>query len=387
VKYQPTLQTASSGEARFDHDPVTGESKGLLIEESRVNYITSSENVAGSGGEAGNDGYISNIAVAPDGTLTADKLLQTDGTSSRQRRYDLSGFSTVNQTVTASVYVKSDGSWQYAMVMLSDNSSRRSSVTVDLDTGEITDAGPTGSGAGLYDSSSVEDVGNGWYRISLTGRSATGDTQYYLNVGMSNTGTPSGKDYPIFTGNRYKGILVWGKQLEQGAFPTSYIPTSGSTVTRSGDRANMSLSGVYSSGPVSMYVEAAEAGDVDYARLVLLSDTTNNNRMQITISESSGDVQAFVETNDVAETSLNRSFDPAYKTFFKAAAAFDRDNVAITAGGLTTVSDTSVITPQVTNLYLGSLNDADADSGATFKKVALYPTRLSNATLQAMTEE
>jgi hypothetical protein len=136
-----------------------------------------------------------------------------------------------------------------------------------------------------------------------------------------------------------------------------------------------------------MYVEAAEAGDVDYARLVLLSDGTNNNRMQITISESSGDVQAYAETNDVPQASLNRSFDPAYKTFFKAAAAFDRDNLSVTAGGLTTVSDTTIITPQVTNLYLGSLNDANADSGATFKKVALYPTRLSNATLQAMTEE
>jgi hypothetical protein len=149
----------------------------------------------------------------------------------------------------------------------------------------------------------------------------------------------------------------------------------------------MPLSGVYNNGPLTIYTEAAEAGDPGYARLVLLSDNTNDNRMQITISESAGNVQAYVETRDVVQTALNRAFDPAYKTFFKVAAAYDKDNVAITAGGLTVATDTTVITPEVTTLWLGSLNNSDPDSGATFKKVALYPQRLSNATLQAMTEE
>jgi len=37
------IKTAAIDEARFDHDPATGESLGLLIEESRTNLDTNSE--------------------------------------------------------------------------------------------------------------------------------------------------------------------------------------------------------------------------------------------------------------------------------------------------------------------------------------------------------
>jgi hypothetical protein len=351
VKYQPTLQTAASGEARFDHDPVTGESKGLLIEEARTNALTSSETATWSFSNVYSQPFLYNTVIAPDGTLTADTVTGPEVDPSSRLEKSLSYAS--GTKLVLSFFQKT--------------------IWGNLDS-STTPVFAFSNSVGIQASSVVsEDVGNGWYRLHyvLTTTASSQTLRLYYDGNVTNADK----------------IALWGYQLEAGAFPTSYIPTSGSTVTRSSDRANMSLSGVYSSGPVSMYVEAAEAGDVDYARLVLLSDGTNNNRMQITISESSGDVQAYAETNDVPQASLNRSFDPAYKTFFKAAAAFDRDNLSVTAGGLTTVSDTTIITPQVTNLYLGSLNDANADSGATFKKVALYPTRLSNATLQAMTEE
>ena len=348
MKYQPTLQTAASGEARFDHDPVTGESKGLLIEEARTNLVLYSENFTGTGwSKTSNPVVVNNAAIAPDGTLTAAQVYNMVGASDRID----------HSTSTPAV---NGATWTYSVWLRGSGDVR------------INVSSTTGVGGATEETKTLTDE---WVRhhVTVTFSNPTGNVRCHGVIVRSASTTPP-------------TVFMWGAQIEAGAFPTSYIPTSGSTVTRSGDRANMSLSGVYSSGPVSMYVEAAEAGDVDYARLVLLSDTTNNNRMQITISESSGDVQAYAETYDAPQASLNRSFDPAYKTFFKVAAAFDRDNLAITAGGLTTVSDTTIITPQVTNLYLGSLNDADADSGATFKKVALYPTRLSNATLQAMTE-
>jgi hypothetical protein len=385
VKYQPTLQTAASGEARFDHDPVTGESKGLLIEESRVNIQRHSETFGTTWSTTGCS-VSGPSAIAPDGTNAAVTIIDNT-TTARHGPFDQNNTIVSGSNYTLSCYLKKNYGTDYAQIHFNSGSLGNAwvAVLVNLANGTVENSA-AGSAANLV-GSGIEDVGNGWYRAYVTGNYAS--TEAHVKVLISNTASPSRDGYGNinYTGAYTRSILAWGAQLETGSFPTSYIPTSGSTVTRSGDRANMSMSGVYSSGPVSMYVEAAEAGDVDYARLVLLGDGTNDNRMQITISESSGSVQAYVETNDAPQASLNRSFDPAYKTFFKAAAAFDRDNLAITAGGLTTVSDTTIITPQVTNLYLGSLNDADADSGATFKKVALYPTRLSNATLQAMTEE
>ena len=377
VKYQPTLQTAASGAARFDHDPVTGESKGLLIEEARTNLILCSRpedtDTFGSNGWQDYYGFRAyrNTVIAPDGTQTAATVRAIVGGATTGASMYVNNPIVIpsDATYTYSVYLKKGGERPIDLVTVSvfgnGNAAGSYQLEVDLSDGTVDNIQ---SGTAI-----IEDVGNGWYRCSVIQTLSAGNK--YPQVGSYGSAA---------LGSTF---LMWGAQLELGGFTTSFIATSGSTVTRSSDRANMSLSGVYSSGPVSMYVEAAEAGDVDYARLVLLSDGTNDNRMQITISESSGVVQAYVETNDVEQTSLNRSFDPPYKTFFKAAAAFDRDNVAVTADGLSVVTDTSVITPQVTNLYLGSLNDADADSGATFKKVALYPSRLSNATLQAMTEE
>jgi hypothetical protein len=362
VKYQPKLQTAGAGTPRFDHDPITGESKGLLIEEARTNY---------SGSTAPTGTYQATqraeYGIAPDGTQTAigyEVGSNTVGGSTLVYWANSGGASSVDGVnVTQSVYVKP---LTGTIVRLLDNSQNRDGIYLLTGEGSVT--------GGTATTKTITHVGNQWYRITMSyTMSGTGS---YVQLYTYETGLQGDIAF-----------LTWGYQREIGSFATSFIKSGGSAVTRGGERVSMSLSGVYNNGPLTIYTEAAEAGDPDYARLVLLSDNTNDNRMQITISESAGSVQAYVETHDVVQTSLNRAFDPAYKTFFKVAAAYDKDNVAITAGGLTVATDTTVNTPEVTTLWLGSLNNSDPDSGATFKKVALYQQRLSNATLQAMTEE
>ena len=224
-------------------------------------------------------------------------------------------------------------------------------------------------------------VGNGWYRCYVP--VATASSGGALNmILILNNGSASS-----YTGDGYSGIYFWGLQLEQGSFRTSYIATSGSTVTRSTDVFNMPLSGIYSSGPVTMYYEGAEFDVADYSRMVLLSDGTNNNRLQITTNDSSAVVQAYVVTNGIIEGAADLSYNVIPNQFYKAASAFATGDNAVSAGGLTPATNSPDTLPQVTNLYLGSLHGSDADKGGWFKKVALYPQRLSNATLQAMTEE
>ena len=376
VKYQPVLQTAASGEARFDHDPVTGESKGLLIEEARTNLIvcSSPEDTDTFGANGWQDYYgfraYKNTAIAPDGTQTAATVTAIVGGGTTGASMYVNNPITVSAApYTFSAYMKIGSVQGFSTpTMTISNTGNASSVydtKFDLSNGTIN--------TNQNGTAKIEAVGNGWYLCSVTVTLTAGAK--YPQVGSY--------------GNAAAGssFFMWGAQLELGSFRTSIIPTAGSTVTRSTDVFNMPMSGIYSSGPVTMYYEGAEFDVVDYSRMMLLSDGTNNNRMQINPNNTSSLVQAYVVTNGIIEGAADLSYNVIPNQFYKAASAFATGDNAVSAGGLTPATNSPDTLPQVTNLYLGSLHGADADKGGWFKKVALYPQRLSNATLQAMTEE
>ena len=63
------IKTAGVDEARFDHDPDTLESLGLLIEESRTNLITYSHEINNTNFWFGSRTYISiDSTISPDGS-------------------------------------------------------------------------------------------------------------------------------------------------------------------------------------------------------------------------------------------------------------------------------------------------------------------------------
>ena len=62
-----------------------------------------------------------------------------------------------------------------------------------------------------------------------------------------------------YDGNGTSGIYLWGAQLEEGAFPSSYIPTTTAAATRSADVASITgtaFSGWYRQDEGTFYGEA-----------------------------------------------------------------------------------------------------------------------------------
>ena len=98
------LKIASSGTPRFDHNPVTGESLGLLVEELRPNFMQFSEDFYQW--SISNAIIIPNVALAPDGTYTADRLIETT-TNGGHYIYQQRNASAA-ETTTISVYAKAD---------------------------------------------------------------------------------------------------------------------------------------------------------------------------------------------------------------------------------------------------------------------------------------
>jgi hypothetical protein len=217
---------------RFDHDPTTRESIGLLLEESRTNMITYSTDYTNSlYHDVDYEGVISeNLGTAPDGGLT-DAFMGEDNTG-RHTLYPKVGTSLSNSTkYSMSIFVK----------RVSDHANERYCRLETASYSTWTHAG----GSGVFDlsngtqitspssniTSGIETYSDGWYRIFMTSTTGTvaSNTGFYLNI--TNSSGSSGST----TLTSSQGLFVYGTQMEAGAFITSYIPTNGSTATRGVD--------------------------------------------------------------------------------------------------------------------------------------------------------
>lgn len=204
------IKTANNNVPRFDHNPTTGESLGLLVEEARTNLQTFSQGSTLTAGGTGTGSITYNAGVAPDGTATA--------------------------TSVKGVYTYS-AAWPAA----GGNYGGSYFAEFNASTGVITKSGNFGGYIPANHTTFVTMLGNGWYRISQ-GFSGQLVSLFVKADGANVIKMESYIDtLKIYVdGTSTTGFLVWGAQLEAGSFPTSYIPTSGSTVTRTPDVATLS---------------------------------------------------------------------------------------------------------------------------------------------------
>jgi hypothetical protein len=163
-----------------------------------------------------------NSTTAPDGTLTADLAIPTASNVFHRVARSLTSL-TIGQFYTASVYAKAGG-YNVLNFRFDGQDSTAGYINVvsfDLSTGNVTVSG-------YYDNNvqgstpldySITNVGNGWYRCSVTVQ-LVGTTTTYLAYHVASSATVS-----QFTGNGTSGIYFWGMQVEQARYPGVYTRT------------------------------------------------------------------------------------------------------------------------------------------------------------------
>lgn len=175
-----------------------------------------------------------NASVAPDGTTTADNVLETGSTSlGHFVGRDLGSPGASTDIRTHSVYVKGGLGRQYAGICCGNGSGGPYyTVVIDLTTGNITQTEfiNTGTWFTSTPSATVTSVGNSWYRVAVTCR----QVQYFL-ISPSDTATPGvgGGNWGLgaYTSNVTKGVVVWGGQVEWGTSASPYLATTTVAVT------------------------------------------------------------------------------------------------------------------------------------------------------------
>ena len=219
--YVPTT-SAVNGAPRWDYDPLTSILRGLLIEEPRTNLTFPSTNWRANATASGSvDGVTQNAGVAPDGTSAAMALIP--GSFSGVHQYFPGGFAgVVSTTYTYSVFLKAAGmAFCYIELANSGFTGTTQNAQFNLASGTIDlQSGTSGT---------IQNVGGGWYRCSVTATSAASAGTYIANLRPGATG---GAYIGATTGNAVDGVWAWGNHVEAGAKASSYIPTTSAAATR-----------------------------------------------------------------------------------------------------------------------------------------------------------
>ena len=357
---------------RFDFDPIALTCKGLLIEEARTNLCLYSEAFdTAASWVVGNASVTANATTAPSNTLTADKLVE-DVAASEHSVLQTIAYVT-NNAVTLSVYAKTSG--RNLRILMSDNLTGVTFALYNLTNGTF--SGSTVSGSWSAISSSITNVGNGWYRCTLTATKGAGAVIAAIINLTDGTNT-------AYTGDGVSGAFLWGAQLETGAFPTSYIPTVASQVTRTDDVAVMTstnFSSWYTATTGAAVVWAIPQTATGTRPLIQFDDTTANEI--IALRGNVADPELYIVDGGVAQAQIDAGTIVA-NTAYKLSGAWDTNTCAAAKDGAAVVTDNTATIPTPTQLRIGS--DGTNYASAVIQKIMYWKQRIINAEVQAFSK-
>jgi hypothetical protein len=391
------VKIAPANSARFDHryNSTTGEveSLGLLVEEARTNLITNSGDFSIWTKQTTSPGVVgittTTATTSPDGTFNAYKYFIEESGGSFYAIFRGAPSISANVVYAYSVYVKS-AELNRVVLSLAD-SSGGPNCTYDLTTGlPLT---PFGSTNTTIHTVKMDSYSNGWYRCSMSFSNSIDNNVSQIKIGLPG---------PTFTQNN--GIYIWGAQLEQGSFPTSYIPTTTSTVTRTADNVSMvgeNFSSWYNQSEGTVYADTRIVG-VQTVRFDRLWAITNSNLNQdglglfisgpsgtfgiYDITTTIGGVTQYPELAGTLGTSgmgITASSTPRLKSCF----GFTTGNTNISYNGRLPNSSGVTITNLLTadRLFIGQPQRFQGHSCMTISQLTYYPRRLTNAQLVTLT--
>jgi hypothetical protein len=375
--YIPTT-TAAVYNARFDHDPVTLACKGLLIEESRTNLTVRSDDFSATEWNSisqRNLTVTANNTTSPSGATDADLLTVGATTTAYQVVQSLpaTGNVTSGTAYTVSCYFKPN---QVTRV----NIWAGNTVTFPADA--IFDL--TGSGSVVLTNAgtaSIQQVGNGWYRCIVTGTAgATSNTTLRFSPVSGTSRT--------YAGNSVDSFWAWGAQLEAGAFPTSYIPTTTASVVRSAD-----VCSITGSDFTGMWQGATSATMILEANASIMPTSLTGNRSLLILSNGAAYVNQIgylkPSTSDIirSRTATFSSLAEIANSLgkFKGAISIGPSNSAgcFNGGAVSTVTDSMGTVDRIT--FSDPTQNAAGHPSMWVSGFQIYRKRLSDAKIQALT--
>jgi hypothetical protein len=364
------IQTAGNGIARFDHDPITFACKGLLMEESRTNLVLQSEDFSTTW-QVNAASISNNVTVAPNGLTTAD-LLNDIATNAAHQVIQSVGSLTAGQSYTFSVFAKAATHASFQMTF--STAAFGSGLFANF---VLTGSGSIGTSSGVV--SKIESYLNGWYRCSITVVSATGGTGGFVQIAANNNNSSAARLVP-YLGTNTQVVNLWGGQLEAGAFPTSYIPTTTASVIRGADVCSISgsaFTSIWNGVDITVLFKGVRQAATSGNYWAMSSGT------QATAVQS--DRGSTTERLAVAATGIISFTGLGANQSIRTAYAVKQGDFAGSLNGSAIVASTNAHSPSFISFYIGASYTGSIIGAGWVSEMKTFRKRLPNAKLQALT--
>jgi hypothetical protein len=366
------IESVPINEPRLDYS--LGSCPNILLEPQRTNLALRSEEFDNATWTKTAVSVTANSTTSPSGIQNADTMTG-DGTSSLHG-LEQSISVTSGVTYSWSIYAKKNTN---NFLQIHASSGRFGSnvwANFDLNNGTL---GSIGSST----TASIQSVGNGWYRCTMTATAtATGSAATYITNLITSSTSLRGETNTLST-----SVFLCDAQLEAGANATSYIPTSSASVTRNADIVQ--ATGVSSligqtEGVLFVDFNFTKATDV-YRRVFAISDNTSNNLISINLT-ATGSAEIYIINGGVTQVAFANNI-LSVNARYKIAVGYIANNAVLYINGVLRNTDLNCTIPTCSGVYLGKVETAGSTAflNDTINSAALFKTRLTNTQLAALT--
>ena len=320
------IEVVSNNKPRIDY--LNDANGALLLEGQRTNKLTNSEDFS-SYSISGTISTTPNYGISPSGEMNSTRVVL----GSNSALYKFTAHS-VNEEYS-SIYIKGV-----------------SGETIKFGRGTTVNAGE------------IFTLTGDWQRLEDT--STTGN-QFSIST---------------FTGVTARDIEIWGGQVEEGSYATSYIPTQGSTVTRVADICSQTVpDGIIGQTEGTLYCDfTIKNNPTSTRRVVIMSNGTGSERIGISLGD--GIMYAFIVDGNNSQCEIIKSSVTLGN--YKCAFAYNNNDFAFYVNGLQVGIDTSGTVASCNRIDIGNQLNSSVLEGS-MQETKLYNTRLSNAELAQLT--
>jgi len=375
INSQGLIETVASGVSRLNYPLIDGKVVGCpshLLEPQSLNSQTNSEDLTvASSYPLGAVSISSNQAISPNGTLNADKLVESN-TNARHELYSKS--LSFSGTTSVSFFAKA-AERRYISVFVGGDPDV-GGATFDVEEGIVS---LTRGGT----NASIIKYSNGWYRCELTSTKVANSQVYYCLRDNGNA-----VDVQTYQGDGISGMYLWGFQTEIGqSYPTSYIPTTNSATTRSAETAtNSGDASTFNSSEGVLMAEISALDNDGTFRFISLKNNTTVDIIRIGYITTPNRIEIQNYKSGALFNSFNYEVQDL-KTNTKVAFKWKDNDFQLYINGLNVSSNTSVTawgSEVFQSLQFNQHNGGNNFYGNT-KQIQYFDSALNDSDLEKLT--